>query len=154
MPCTLVLVANSQAAWVRRVMRCAPLRFGVALTAALAALTACSDQRQCVEPQCPAAGLPIVAADGSQLSGVQATLSGPMIATLSCNSDSTVTTCFFPADFSTAGTYSLHVTANGFEAVDLNETVTFRPAGTPCTCPGPELNPTTGVVTLTPSHQP
>ncbi|HEY3253257.1 MAG TPA: hypothetical protein VGJ91_04890 [Polyangiaceae bacterium] len=145
-------MSNSRAAWVERIVRRASLRVGVALTVALAVLSACGDQDQCVEPECPAFGLGVVAADGSQLSGVQATLSGPMTELLYCNSDPTVTTCFLPAEFDTAGTYSLHVTANGFKSVDLSETVTFTPPGTPCTCHGPNLNPR--VVTLTPSPQP
>ncbi|HEY1533132.1 MAG TPA: hypothetical protein VGF76_03915 [Polyangiaceae bacterium] len=109
-------------------------------------------QDQCTIPYCPISGLSVFAAGGGPVNGVQATLKGAKTTTLSCpTSDeySDETLCTFPDDFDTAGTYSLHVAADGFQSSDMSVKVMITPVGNPCTCPGPWLTPS--VVTLIPS---
>ena len=102
---------------------------------------------------CPAtySGVTLVvnaAADGGVVSGVEATLSGPTTETMSCEPNGTATLCTWSSGPVTAGTYSLLVTAPGFQSASLSATVTVA-ADPHCGCVGATLQPS--MVTLDPS---
>ncbi len=120
------------------------LNAGAVLTLGLAVQTACQGA-PCEEPSCPAsfAQIVIAAADGGAVQGVQATLSGPMTVTLSCSPQTggAGTLCGWPGS-DTPGSYSLQVTAPGFQAAKVKATVTYSPAPA-CGCPETTMQPST-----------
>ena len=102
---------------------------------------------------CPATyiGVALVvsaATDGGVLSGVEATLFGATTETMSCEPNGTATICTWPSGPVIAGTYSLLVTASGFQSENLSATVTVTP-DPHCGCVGATLQPS--MVTLDPS---
>lgn len=142
------------------ILRPYPIHFAVCLVGALTALTGCGSHDNDTTPtdamntpcphSCPAAyiliGLDVTADDGDPISGVEATFSGPATGTMSCDTGQTTTVCPWPAMAVSAGTYSLHVTAPGFQAKDLSAEVSIT---NDCGCDLPSLVPST--VSLTPS---
>jgi len=108
-------------------------------------------------PPCPysclAAHLGIVldvtgATDGGPVSGADATLSGPITVTMSCEPNGTATVCRWPGGPVTAGTYSLLVTAPGFQSANVSATITVTPDPR-CGCEWATIQPSR--VTLDPS---
>jgi len=86
----------------------------------------------------------ISAADGGVVSGVQATMSGPTTATMSCSSNNDGAWCQWPDEAApdasvpvlAAGSYTLQVTAPGFKTTTVTATVTYSPAAPADDCPG------------------
>lgn len=104
---------------------------------ALLFLSACSGEGdKCVEPQCPVNEVFVGSTDGSHVTGAQATLAGPVSATLNCREDG----CLVPDDFTTPGAYTLTVSAPGYETQTVQVTVTYTAPNTPCACPGAHLS--------------
>ena len=114
----------------------------VVMIAACVGLASCDDCPGPV-PQCPAAELDftVTTSDGQSLSGVEATLSG---APFDCRPTPTGAYCSRLG----AAPGLLHVTAPGFQPVDVDATVTTTSAPH-CGCPGATLTPST--VSLGPS---
>jgi hypothetical protein len=83
-----------------------------------------------------------------EVSGVQATLSGPVTVPLNCGGFAGTTYCS-PTEGGPAGSYSLEVTAPGFGPQTVNATVTFTPAQR-CGCASASLDPS--LVTLNPTR--
>jgi hypothetical protein len=81
-----------------------------------------------------------------EVSGVQATLAGPVTVHLSCSSFAQTTSCF-PTAGGPEGSYVLQVTAPGFAPVAVDATVMFTPAQG-CGCGFATLEPS--LVTLNP----
>ena len=124
-------------------------RFGGLLAVALVAPTSCGDP--CPVSACPAASffLDVTnARDGGQVTGVEATLSGPTTKTMPCEPRGTEAVCFGGAPV-TAGSYSLQVTAPGFQSVNVPATVTLTSG---CGCQSAMLQPST--LALDPSGDP
>jgi hypothetical protein len=101
--------------------------------------------------QCPSPFLDIQlavisSAGTGELSGVQATLSGPVTVQLNCFGFAQTTLCL-PGDGGPAGNYSLQVSAPGFQTVTVAATVRVTPPEG-CGCGVANLQPT--VVTLNP----
>jgi hypothetical protein len=98
---------------------------------------------------CPAPNLAIAVQPpgGGMVPGAEATLTGPATVTLSCGPNGPKWTgCFSEPGPVIAGTYSLLVTAPGFESIDVTATVTTE---SDCGCTFAALEPPE--VTLTPA---
>jgi hypothetical protein len=99
----------------------------------------------------PSLGLGIVVHGGSAaLTGVDATLSGPMTVTLSCETSTQAgaASCFWPLGTPlTAGTYTMLVSAPGFRSSEISVTVSMSVGR--CGCSWGDIQPST--VTLVPS---
>lgn len=112
--------------------------------------TSCGNS--CPEVECPATYLGIsldVTAPDAGAVAAAATLSGPAAVTMSCHQSGATTVCMWPGGAPvTAGTYSLQVTAPGFQTANVSVTVTTSSADG-CGCPGASMQPST--VTLEPS---
>src|SRR4029453_8045813 len=78
---------------------------------------------------------------GGVVSGGEATLTGPMTVTMSCepSANGAATTCSWPPGPVTAGTYSLLITAPGFRSAYLTATVELSPPH--CGCVFATLDP-------------
>jgi hypothetical protein len=126
------------------------VRFGILLTLAVTLLASCSSSSQ-IPCECPAPSVSIVVLepDGGQLSGVAATLSGPTTVTLTSTPATGGIDCESPPGFETAGTYTLMITAPGFQQVDMAATVTVTHGSSSCGCTVATVQPST--VTLEPS---
>ena len=85
-------------------------------------------------------GLDVSSADdGGAISGIEATLSGPAMVTMSCEPSSnvpTVVVCRWPTYDVAAGSYSLLVTAPGFQPANVSATVTLTTSGCGCVYAG------------------
>jgi hypothetical protein len=98
------------------------------------------------------------AADGGAIKGVEATLSGPTTVRFSCEAGANgypVTACFpdtETGDVPTPGTYSVHVSAPGFQSADVSATVTLVP-DTRCGCDALKLNPAQVILSPAPERQ-
>jgi hypothetical protein len=131
-----------------------PVRFALCLVATLTALTGCGSDDNDSTPtvamhtpcphSCPVAyvhiTLDVAAENGDAIGGVEATFSGPATGTLSCDVDQNTTVCRWPAMDVSAGSYSLHVTAPGFQAEDVSAAVSITHD---CGCDLPSLTPST-----------
>ena len=86
------------------------------------------------------------ASDAGAISGVEATLSGPAMVTMSCDQRGAVTVCRWPSDIYTvtAGSYSLAVSAPGFQTANVSATVTL--GTTDCGCVPATLEPSTVIL--------
>ncbi len=87
------------------------------------------------------------AGDGGAISGIEATLSGPAMVTMSCEPSSnvpTVVVCRWPTYDVTAGSYSLLVTAPGFQPANVSATVTLTTSS--CGCVYAALEPSTVIL--------
>ena len=123
-------------------------RFGVSLAVALLGQTSCRDTPGC-PTSCSTANVTLDvtgAADGGVVTGIEATLSGPTTMTMSCEPRGTETVCSYQGEVTT-GSYTLQVTAPGFQAANVPATVTVTP-GSQCACPSATLQPST--LTLNP----
>jgi len=118
------------------------LRRAVSLLALVsAALTAgaCgsnADSQPCPY-SCPAAHIgvdvSVTTATSTPADGVQATLSGPVTATMICQPNGSATLCEWPATVPvTAGTYSLQVSAPGYPSTTVAAVVTVAPPECGC----------------------
>jgi hypothetical protein len=104
-------------------------------------------------PSCPATYLGVIlmvkdSTQGGALQGVAATLTGPMMNTMSCEPSSTATVCRLGTGPVIAGDYSLQVTATGFQPVSTTATIAV-PSDLTCGCATATIEPST--VTLDPS---
>ena len=76
------------------------------------------------------------------VNGVQATLTGPVTVTMSCESRGAQTACMWPVNLAvTAGTYALQVSAPGYQTTTEQAEVTMT-AGM-CGCTGTSFEPAT-----------
>jgi len=102
---------------------------------------------------CPAAQLSVILAvtsmsDGGTLSGVKATLSGPVTDEMSCEPNGSGASCTWgDSESFTIGDYSLEVSAFGFQSANVAATITMSDAG--CECRSAAIKPS--VVILDPS---
>jgi len=123
-------------------------RIGFPLAVALLATTSCGDN--CSRARgCPATSFyleVIGATDGGVVSNIEAVLSGPTTIIMSCDRPES---CGYFGHV-TEGSYTLEVTAPGFQAASVPATLTVGPV--PCGCPAATLQPST--LTLTPSGDP
>ena len=122
--------------------------------ALLVALTSCGGGTATSCPRsCPATyiGVILLVKGSTQvgaLQGVAATLSGPMMNTMSCEPSSTATVCRLESGPVIAGDYSLQVTATGFQPLSTSATIAV-PSDPACGCATAAIQPST--VTLDPS---
>ena len=80
------------------------------------------------------------------VNGVQATLTGPVTGTMSCQPNGTVSLCRWPAAVTvTPGIYTLQVSAPGYEPMTTLVVVSISPVT--CGCMEAEIEPL--MVTLT-----
>ena len=113
------------------------MRRGVAallLTGIGAGLASCAkSEDECLALPCPlpiAIQMSVTAAGGGPVDGVIVRVSGAATGTASCTAGTTATTCYVPG---VAGTYSVEVVANGFQATQ--RTVTVEGTTPECGCP-------------------
>lgn len=83
-----------------------------------------------------------------EVSGVQATLLGPVTVQLNCGGFAGTTRCF-PREGAPEGVYLLEATAPGFQTAVVSVTVTFTPAEG-CGCASASANPS--LITLNPTR--
>jgi hypothetical protein len=125
-------------------------RFGVPLAVAFLAQASCGDTAPCPFG-CPADHffLEVTGAPGGgSLTGVEATLSGPMSLAMTCSSGTEASCSFTGGVFS--GSYTLQVTAPGFQAANVPATLTV--ATDKCGCQATTFQPSQ--VTLNPLGDP
>jgi len=96
-------------------------------------------------PGCPATYVDIglvVSGDagGGAVSGVDATVTGPQNGTMSCAPNGTATLCTWPSGPVAPGSYTLTVTAPGFQSATVSATVTVADADS-CGCASGALQP-------------
>ena len=76
------------------------------------------------------------------VSGVQATLTGPVTVTMSCKPRGAQTACMWPINLDvTAGTYALQVSAPGYQTTIVQAEVTMT--AETCGCTGTSFEPST-----------
>jgi hypothetical protein len=126
--------------------------FATAAGLSLLTLNACGAGQRCPWG-CPAAwiGATVVVTSTSAMpvSGVQATLIGPVTATMSCQPNSSAILCSWPAGLAVvAGSYSLRVSAPGYQTTAVRVEVA-TPAPDSCGCSADSIQPST--VALGPS---
>jgi len=128
------------------------VRLGVLLTAALLGQTSCGTP---CPHSCPAKWILVnrlavtAAMNGGAVTGVQATLTGPATVVLSCQAqdNGTAASCTWPSGPVIAGSYSLELTAPGFQSMNLSTTVTGV-SDPQCGCDSATMQPS--AVTLNP----
>jgi hypothetical protein len=77
------------------------------------------------------------------VSGVQATLTGPVTVTMSCEPTASGTACRWPSQVAvTAGTYSLQVSAPGYQPTLVQAEVTLKNPEE-CGCTSSSFEPST-----------
>ena len=101
---------------------------------------------------CPApsatANIAVMTVPATALDGVQATLSGPASGTMSCAPNFSAILCEWPGGVEVVpGTYSLEVSAPGYQTTTLQVEVTVSPPS--CGCTFGDIQPST--VTLSPA---
>ena len=114
----------------------------VLVTATALTMGACgsgSGEKACdPAPQCPVASatasIVVTAAPAMAVNGVQATLTGPATGTMSCQPNGSATLCLWPAGVAaSAGTYTLQVSAPGYQTTTTQVEVTVGPPSCGCT---------------------
>jgi len=95
-------------------------------------------------PGCPATyvdiGLVVSGAGSGVVSGVAATVTGPQNGTMSCAPNGTATLCTWPSGPVAPGSYTLTVTAPGFQSATVTAMVTVENADS-CGCASGALQP-------------
>ena len=128
------------------------MRTALALAVSVVALASCGAGQVCPRG-CPApdlgTGIGVTTLAATGVNNVQATLTGPVAGTLSCQTSSAGTYCLWPLTVApVAGTYSLQVSAPGYQATTIQVEVTTPPPGA-CGCSADSIQPST--VVLSPS---
>jgi hypothetical protein len=102
----------------------------LSLTFSLLGLAGCqaNDCSQGLVPIAPPLALEVVTSPARQIDGVQATLTGPVSETMSCQAFAGGSTCAWSngAPPLTGGTYSLQVSAPGYRVTTLQATVSVE----------------------------
>jgi hypothetical protein len=107
-------------------------------------LTACQSGSECPR-SCPSENLlttvvDVTASSGLPDSGVQATMTGPVTGSFSCQSGA----CFWMGPSLTGGSYTLKVSSTGYQATAQQERVTISQA---CGCTSASIEPPTEMLT-------
>jgi hypothetical protein len=129
-------------------------RYAVLFSFCVAAISGCGSATggQTCPSFCPAtsssATIVVMTVPAMALDGVEATLSGPVSGTMSCVPNVSAILCAWPRGVAVVpGTYSIEVSAPGYEAATLGVEVTVSPPS--CGCTSGDIQPST--VTLTPA---
>jgi len=125
---------------------------GALLILAVAVLASCGGTSSSWCP-CPAPlfELTVTTASGEAANGVVASVSGPTTGAMDCSpTTGNATLCYLGT--STSGTYSVQVTAPGFQAANVSAVVSVATATTgACICETVTTSPSNLSVTLNPS---
>jgi hypothetical protein len=118
---------------------------GLVLGAWMSALAGCQN----CEPECasPSGQTFFVVTTPTVVTGLQATLTGPVTVNMDCSPDAPQTYCTWPpySTAVTAGSYSLQVSAPGYQTTTVPATVTLGAGG--CGCTAASFEPSTVTIT-------